>query len=93
MASKIEEKLYLTRFQAAEQSHLTVIDHDVCLTKCTEKWCTHFCPTDVYRWEGSRMHVGYEGCVECGSCRIGCPYGNIHWVYPEGGKGVVYRLA
>ncbi|ASS88165.1 hypothetical protein GLN3_14745 [Geobacillus lituanicus] len=37
-------------------------------------------------------YVGYEGCHECGSCRIGCPYENIRWEYPRGGHGIVFRL-
>jgi ferredoxin like protein len=33
----------------------------------------------------------YEGCLECGSCRISCPQGAIHWVYPRGGFGICYQ--
>lgn len=33
-----------------------------------------------------------ERCVECGACRIVCPYGNIDWHYPRGGFGIVYRF-
>jgi ferredoxin like protein len=88
----IEEKQYLVRFHADRESHLRVIDPDICATKCEEKWCTIFCPADVYKWEGERMHVGFEGCHECGSCRIGCPHMNIEWCYPKGGHGIVFRL-
>jgi ferredoxin like protein len=69
-----------------------VKDADICLTKCLDKICTIFCPAEVYKWEESRMHVGYEGCHECGSCRIGCPHQNIKWEYPKGGHGIVFRL-
>jgi ferredoxin like protein len=89
----IEEKQYLLRFKCDTKSHLTVLDHDVCMTKCPDKICTVFCPAEVYKWEGTRMQVGYEGCHECGSCRIGCPYQNIKWEYPKGGHGIVFRLA
>lgn len=90
--SSIEEKQYLLRFNADTRSHLHVTDADVCLTRCPDKLCTIFCPAEVYKWEDVRMHVGYEGCHECGSCRIGCPHENIEWVYPRGGHGIVFRL-
>jgi ferredoxin like protein len=88
----IEEKQYLVRFKADTKSHLHVLDADICATKCPDKLCTIFCPAEVYKWEGVRMHVGYEGCHECGSCRIGCPYENIKWEYPKGGHGIIFRL-
>ncbi|WP_075981785.1 ferredoxin family protein [Bacillus massilinigeriensis] len=88
----LEEKQYLVRYKADKKSHLTILDQDVC-ARCEEKYCTHFCPGEVYKWEGTRMQVGYEGCHECGSCRIGCPSQNIKWEYPLGGHGIVFRLA
>ncbi len=91
--ANIEDLQYLTRFVSDTESHLIVQDHDICLTKCPEKYCTLFCPGEVYKWEGERMFVGFEGCHECGSCRIGCPHNNIEWRYPKGGLGIVFRLA
>jgi ferredoxin like protein len=93
MAKTIEEKQYLVRYKADKKSHLTILNHDVCATNCEGQVCTLFCPGDVYKWEGDRMFVGYEGCHECGSCRIGCPNENIKWEYPKGGHGIVFRLA
>lgn len=89
----VDDLQYLTRFVSDKESHLVVKDHKVCLEKCPDKYCTVFCPGGVYKWEGERMFVGFEGCHECGSCRIGCPYDNIEWKYPKGGLGVVFRLA
>lgn len=93
--ANIEELQYLTRFVSDKESHLAIIDYDVCKTKCKDKVCTIFCPGEVYKWddEHERMVVGYEGCHECGSCRMGCPFGNIAWKYPKGGTGIVFRLA
>lgn len=93
-AKTIEEKQYLVRYKADSKSHLTVLDFDICATKCPDKICTVFCPGEVYKWEKEgRMFVGYEGCHECGSCRIGCPHENIKWEYPKGGHGIIFRLA
>lgn len=88
----IEELQYLTRFAADDTSHVRIKDINICLTKCENKVCTYVCPGEAYKWEGDRMFVGYEGCHECGTCRIACPHDNIEWNYPEGGKGVVFRL-
>ena len=89
----IDDKLYLNRWKPDQTSHLEIIDEAICAEKCSGKDCTLFCPAKVYEWRENRISVGYEGCVECGACRIGCPYENIRWRYPRGGYGVQFRLA
>jgi ferredoxin like protein len=91
----LEEKQYSLRFKCNTESHLQVLNFDICALHCPDKLCTLFCPAEVYKWEeeNTRMQVGYEGCHECGSCRIGCPHENIKWEYPKGGHGVIFRLA
>jgi len=91
--ARVEEKLYAVRFKTdEEQSHLIVMDPNMCAS-CTDKPCTIFCPVSVYKWETDdrKISVSYEKCVECGACRIGCPYFNIEWRYPKGGFGVQYK--
>ncbi|MGC9358698.1 MAG: ferredoxin family protein [Anaerolineae bacterium] len=39
-----------------------------------------------------KIQVAYQACVECGSCRVGCPYKNIGWQLPRGGYGVAYKF-
>ncbi|MCL4459685.1 MAG: 4Fe-4S dicluster domain-containing protein [Chloroflexi bacterium] len=91
---KIEDKLYLDRFKPDEQSHLIIIDQEKCRTTCVaqNRPCTHFCPAQVYKWEEDKITVAFEGCLECGACRIGCPFSNIDWRYPRGGFGVQYKF-
>ncbi|SDX25660.1 ferredoxin like protein [Thiocapsa roseopersicina] len=36
--------------------------------------------------------VGYQACLECGSCRVGCPFLNIGWALSLCGYGVAYKL-
>ncbi len=93
LKSTVEDKLYLDRFKPDSESHLYVMDPQVCIDKCPDKLCTVFCPANVYEWDedNNDMIVGYEGCLECGTCRIGCPYDNILWLYPKGGYGVQHR--
>jgi ferredoxin like protein len=93
MSKAIEEKLYLIRYKADDKSHLIIRNQDVCLN-CPTKECNFFCPADVYEWdaEGNVTTVAYENCIECGTCRLGCPAYNIEWVYPKGGHGITYRF-
>lgn len=88
----IDDKLYLTRFIPDEESHLWIINEDECREKCPDKVCTIFCPAKVYSWEKNKMHVAYEGCLECGTCKYGCPFDNIGWKNPRGGFGVMYKF-
>ena len=94
MTMKIEDKLFLDRIKVDEkESHLKIIDGGVCMTKCKEQACLYLCPANVYRLEeGDRISVNYEGCLECGSCRIGCPHLNIDWRFPKGGYGISHKF-
>lgn len=89
----IDDKLFLNRWKPDHESHLVIVDESVCAEKCAGKDCTVFCPARVYEWRDGRIAIGYEGCLECGACRIACPHGNIQWRYPRGGYGVQFKLA
>jgi len=89
--SKVESKLFLARYKVDEISHLTILNKDTCL-KCKIKPCIIVCPADVYKWEENRLIVSYDNCVECGSCKIVCPYSNIVLRFPRYGKGIGYRF-
>ncbi|MBS3165001.1 4Fe-4S dicluster domain-containing protein [Candidatus Woesearchaeota archaeon] len=88
----VEEKLGLVRFKHGKESHLSVIAEDVCV-RCEGKWCTTICPAHVYEWspEQNKVIVNWENCLETGACITGCPYANIQFQYPKGGKGVEFR--
>ena len=88
---KIEDKLYTVTSKTDEESHLVQIDPDVC-EACERKWCTIFCPAETYKWEDDKLLIAFENCLECGACKIGCPYLNIQWRYPRGGFGVRYKF-
>jgi len=88
----IDNKLFLNTYNADTVSHLIIKDQVAC-TNCKEKPCTDFCPARVYEYKDDKITVGFEGCLECGACRIACPHDNIDWNYPRGGFGVQFRLA
>lgn len=88
----IDDKLFLNTYIADTVSHLIIKEEAVCVN-CDEKNCTKFCPAGVYQYKDYKIVVGFEGCLECGACRIACPHDNIDWNYPRGGFGVQFRLA
>ena len=64
-----------------------------CATTCKDKPCTTVCPAKVYEWEAAhqKVIVNYENCIECGACRMICPFLNIDCDWPRGGFGVLYK--
>lgn len=91
--ANIEEKLGWLTYKNDHQSHITIPDPKVCLEKCTGKPCTTVCPATVYSWEEEmkKITVSYENCIECGACRMLCPFDNIKCHWPRGGFGVQYK--
>jgi len=87
---KLEDKLYLLRFKPDEKTHLKPKEEDC--QRCESRPCTLFCPAQVYKWEGGKLVVSFENCLECGSCRIGCRFVSLDWRYPRGGYGVSFRF-
>jgi ferredoxin like protein len=87
-----DDKLATLTMKVDERNpHLKIADQAVCL-KCTEKPCTVTCPVENYRVEDDgRTTIYWSNCIECGTCRIICPFHNIQWRYPSGGFGVTYR--
>ncbi|HXV42394.1 MAG TPA: 4Fe-4S dicluster domain-containing protein, partial [Anaerolineae bacterium] len=58
-------------------AHLWIKDPTLC-TQCQGQPCLYFCPVGVYQLDRQgQVMVGFQACVECGSCRVGCPLNNI----------------
>lgn len=89
MTKTIEEKLFITKFCPDTESHIKT-NLAVC-SDCKGKECTKFCPANVFAWSqiANKLIVAYENCLECGACRIGCPYGSITYSHPNSGHGVI----
>lgn len=85
------ESLDLVRHVVAEQPHI-VVDSAVCRT-CETRQCLHICPAECFTEADGVVQFSYEGCLECGTCRVMCNRGGIRsWDYPAGGHGVSYRI-
>ncbi len=91
--ANIEEKHGTLNYKADQQPHITVPDATICLNKCKDKPCLTGCPAQVYTWEAEKKKVivSYENCIECGACRMLCPFDNIKCFWPRGGFGVQYK--
>lgn len=82
----------LKYFVDEEESHLWIKDGRIC-SRCEHKPCLTFCPVGVYTLSNDgKIQVAFQSCVECGSCRVGCPYKNIGWKLPRGGFGVAFKF-
>ena len=88
----LEAKLGLLAYKNDHQTHIKILQSDVCL-KCPNKPCVTGCPAGVYVWDEpqKKIVVSYENCIECGACRMLCPYDNIKCFWPRGGFGVAYK--
>jgi len=91
LALRIEDKLYITKFRVDDKSHLKIKDKEKC-RQCIGRPCLTCCPVRGYQLqEDGTVAADYEGCLECGTCRVLCPEQNLEWHYPTGGMGVIYR--
>lgn len=88
MTKTLEEKLYITKFRPDIEPHITT-NPDICVL-CKGKECTKLCPTNVFAWShvDNELIISYENCLECGACKIGCPYRNIEYRHPKAGYGI-----
>ena len=93
LPTNIDDLLAFVKHYVDEDfAHIRIKDQDICL-QCEQKPCLDFCPAHVFSLDGEgKTLASYEGCVECGSCRIGCLLFNVDWDLPRGGYGVAYKF-
>lgn len=88
---EIEDKLFLNSFKVdGNNPHLKIKDKKLCKS-CADKPCLYVCPVKNYKRVNGIVDASWEGCLECGSCRVACKKGAIEWNYPQGGFGIKYR--
>ncbi len=89
----IEDKLYLLTYKPDSKSHITVDQAKFKADARDPRPVTYVCPAKVYVEDENtgECTVNFENCIECGTCHVTSPE-YVDWFYPEGGKGVHYRL-
>jgi len=84
-----------TGHREEQPSHLTILDSNVCRTKCTPRFaspCITFCPAGVYETVQSVVKpANPSNCLHCKTCQRKCPFDNIRWTCPEGTGGPRYK--
>ena len=87
--------LAATQHREEEPSHLTILDSDICKTKCTPTFnspCITFCPAGVYETVHDEvLPANPSNCLHCKTCQRKCPFDNIRWSVAEGGGGPRYK--
>jgi len=85
----IEEKLAVNKFDIDRDVHIRIRE-DICNT-CDRRYCLYTCPADCFKLTEGHITFSYEGCLECGGCRIVCDKGAIEWNLPRAGFGVCFE--
>ena len=84
-----------TEHREEEPSHLTILDVEICKTRCTPVFnspCITFCPAGVYETVHDDVKpANPSNCLHCKTCQRKCPFDNIRWTVPEGGGGPRYK--
>jgi len=86
---KVEDLLQRTVFDVDEEPHIAIPMDD---QSGIPKALTLLCPCGCYTKVGEKLLYSYEGCLECGLCRIVSNNPKMKWTYPKSGRGVQYRF-
>jgi ferredoxin like protein len=86
----VEEKLAVNKYGIDKEVHIRV-DLEICKT-CGSHFCVAACPAQCFKVTDENITFSFEGCLECGSCRIVCPKGAVDWTLPRAGFGIGYQF-
>jgi ferredoxin like protein len=88
--SGIEDRLSVNQYMIDKDVHIK-LDEDICKS-CADHGCIYICPAGCFKFAENRIIFSYEGCLECGSCRIVCEKGAVDWTLPRPGFGIFYQF-
>ena len=86
---KVEDKLAANKFDVDKEVHIRLLE-DTC-QNCEEHPCLYACPAKCFKLSEDHITYSYEGCLECGSCRIVCDKEAVEWTLPRAGFGICYQ--
>ena len=85
----IEDKLSVNKYDIDKEVHIRVRE-DIC-NECEKHPCLYACPADCFKLKEGHITFSYEGCLECGSCKLICDEEAIDWILPRAGFGICYQ--
>ncbi|MCE4603985.1 MAG: ferredoxin family protein [Aeropyrum sp.] len=88
----IEDILQRNVWDVAEDPHIEIPKGKENQRGIPKKALALLCPAACYTMVGEELLFSYEGCVECGLCRVITPKDKIKWTYPRSGRGIQYRF-
>ena len=86
----VEDKLAINKYDIDRDVHIKV-NGTICNT-CQRHYCLYACPANCYKLTEEHITYSYEGCLECGSCRVACTNKAIDWTIPRPGFGICYEF-
>lgn len=92
MAVSIDDKLGLLRFNVDHHESHIEINKQFSDQREMDRLIMA-CPAKLYdRADDGSLTFNYEGCLECGTCRVlSGGKGITSWKHPQGGMGVTFR--
>lgn len=87
----IDDKLGINRFFIDKSNPHIIINND-CENEEQINQLVMACPAGLYSYANGKITFNYEGCLECGTCRV-LSRGKVvkSWGYPMGGKGIEFQ--
>lgn len=90
MAMTIDDKLGLNKFDVDAEPHIKV--NEECTDQKLLERIVLACPAKLYSLDTGKFRISYEGCLECGTCRVLSQGKALNsWNHPHGGCGVLYK--
>lgn len=89
---KLEDLLQRNVWDVDEDPHIEIPKDPEQQVGLPKKALVYLCPAGCYTMVGDTVLFSYEGCFECGLCRVVSPEDKIKWEYPKSGKGIQFRF-
>jgi len=88
---KVDDLLQRNVFDVDEDPHISIPKDPEGQKGLPKKALVLLCPAACYTMIDDSLLFSYEGCLECGLCRV-LAWGKIRWEYPRSGRGIQYRF-
>ena len=88
----VDVKLGVNKFNVDEEHPHIVVKADA--DKQVLELLVKACPAGLYKkQDDGSVRFDYDGCLECGTCRIICDeHRNLEWEWPRGGFGILFKF-